>query len=873
MADDATRGVGRLNLDAAPFAPAPQRAVPAPNAGAQATGRGDRSRGRGRGGKGDSRGRGGGRSDHRNGAGNDKPPAPKGSGRGARNVGTQGPSTSSSHASSDEVPRRNGSDASGGKGVRADFLLNFNRGETPGRGGGFSANDRRRTSQGRGVNSSRGRFSSHSSSKNTHTKKYHRRGLFRKELFLAANFRFLIADWADLRGSSVDPDHVVDWDNVVLVEAGACDPLQCPICLDEPMTCSQVTLCGHSFCFPCVARHCVTNRKEGEPAKCPMCFEPLRLADLRKVRRRPIVAIGEDKAEGVSQDSSAVNKIKHIISMSLVTRSRDSAVPIAASTTRAVLAAHKARVADSQQQATDVELISPVTWPRSDFAIDGGACDAFAKYTLTSEEQSLGEEEMSTLEAKVHAMAAQGGMDAEQELPYILLACDAMQTRLSNWAEKRARFSGAPVPVPKVAGPARRDAMRKATEDVARKAAEAKRANENFPCLPSATAACAVESAAFLAGRAVQAPRAFTDDEDSEEEEETGSGNVGVNDGSENTEETEKDKTRLDSTEQSPLQSTDSPTAVPSPQATRVETYYFYQSSDGQPVVLHAVCLKLLLAEVGGSYENLPPTLSAPVVTLERWMQSEETRKRAAHLRHLPLTMEYTVVEVDLNGIVSDSVMREHGGEIRARAKLRQKALNAEKRKEASHAHSELQNRRNRRVFDPDVWRNMPELGAVTQESESTDSARIESSNNLSPSRALALAKAAAEREDALSKAESEAARLAFENAEGPRGTSFARVANLGFASGLDAPTLSEVGLEGDAFGPALGAAGNTGVGNTAPGVTNGNTWGPGVGRESNWGPGVEDVLTAAVADNPGGKKKGKNKGVVLSLTSGGRRY
>ena len=126
MADDATRGVGRLNLDAAPFAPAPQRAVPAPNAGAQATGRGDRSRGRGRGGEGDSRGRGGGRSDHRNGAGNDKPPAPKGSGRGARNVGTQGPSTSSSHASSDEVPRRNGSDASGGKGVRADFLLNFN---------------------------------------------------------------------------------------------------------------------------------------------------------------------------------------------------------------------------------------------------------------------------------------------------------------------------------------------------------------------------------------------------------------------------------------------------------------------------------------------------------------------------------------------------------------------------------------------------------------------------------------------------------------------------------------------------------------------------------------------------------------------------
>ena len=68
------------------------------------------------------------------------------------------------------------------------------------------------------------------------------------------------------------------------------------------MTCGQVTLCGHAFCFPCIARHTVSDRKEGEPAKCPMCFTPLRLADLRTVRRRPIDPMdGKDIANRESQ--------------------------------------------------------------------------------------------------------------------------------------------------------------------------------------------------------------------------------------------------------------------------------------------------------------------------------------------------------------------------------------------------------------------------------------------------------------------------------------------------------------------------------------------------------------------------------------------
>jgi hypothetical protein len=214
--------------------------------------------------------------------------------------------------------------------------------------------------------------------------------------------------------------------------------------------------------------------------------------------------------------------------------------------------------------------------------------------------------------------------------------------------------------------------------------------------------------------------------------------------------------------------------------------------------------------------------------------------------------------------------MRAHGGELRARRRQRREKLDAERREAAVRETAEIRARARARVFGPETRRNMPApalphsghvteslgddrdaslagaisgTGTGTRVSREGDDAFV----NLTPSEALA--------------------REAFGNAEGPRGASFARVAGLGFASGLDAPGLPEGGLEGDAFGPAL-----------APGpAATAGTWGPrGPHGRGEWGPGAEDALAAAAAaaaEAPG-KKKGKKKGVVLSLTSGGgRRY
>ena len=435
---------------------------------------------------------------------------------------------------------------------------------------------------------------------------------------------------------------MVDWDDVVLVEAGAREPLSCPVCFDEPPACAQVTLCGHTFCFPCIARHAVTNRREGEPAKCPMCFTPIRLADLRTVRRRPIAP------------PAAGAKMR----MSLLSRHRDSSVPRPA-------------------RGGGRDVLALAEWPRSRHVADGGACDVYAKYTLTGDEAALAEEERTALEARVAKMAEEGGADAEAELPYALLACDVLQTRTQAWGERRARRAGLPPPE---RGPSRRDAAAAAAAAAAERAAAERTANAAFPALPDRPARPppGAKSAAFLMGKAVEAASAFTDDEDEDSSEDDDEDvrrrmePAATTTPSEATAEATAERLSMVSERASSEGGhLDRPGGSGGSDHPR-ETYHFYQAEDGQPVILHSACLKVLLARFG-SYDALPSTIEATVVELEHHTQDEETRRRAAHLRHLPLTTAYALAELNLSDIVGEEAMETHGEELRARERSRQR--------------------------------------------------------------------------------------------------------------------------------------------------------------------------------------------------------
>ena len=421
------------------------------------------------------------------------------------------------------------------------------------------------------------------------------------------------------------------------------------------MTCGQVTLCGHAFCFPCIARHTVSDRKEGEPAKCPMCFTPLRLADLRTVRRRPIdpmdgkdVVANRESQKIDDQNQSDEDRRKEnrsVARLTLLSRHRDSAVP---TPVRAI--EHRSNPACVDRSTRGVD------WPRSSHESDGGACDLFAKYTLTADEALLGEEESGALEQRVAVMAAEGGAEATQELPYALLACDVMQSRLESWAEKRARALNLPPPS---RGPSRKDAAAAAAAQAARAAAETRSMNTAFPALPvtqgqgqsqrrppGMTAADWHDhSVAFLMGKAVEAASAFTDEDSDESESESEGDESEV--GKESHDDGADEVGAAAAADMDVLEDMDASVStsvgaarltastekggsiggVTTPGQTRTEVYYFYQAEDGQPVVLHSACVRVLLAHHGG-YDSLPLTLEAPIVELERHTQDEDTRRR-----------------------------------------------------------------------------------------------------------------------------------------------------------------------------------------------------------------------------------------------------
>lgn len=73
------------------------------------------------------------------------------------------------------------------------------------------------------------------------------------------------------------------------VDCASDQPLQCPICLDDEPLCPQITLCGHVFCYPCIARHLADEAGSVARAKgCPMCFGLVRTKDLRSVSYRHV---------------------------------------------------------------------------------------------------------------------------------------------------------------------------------------------------------------------------------------------------------------------------------------------------------------------------------------------------------------------------------------------------------------------------------------------------------------------------------------------------------------------------------------------------------------------------------------------------------
>ncbi|KAF7347360.1 RING finger domain protein [Mycena venus] len=123
-------------------------------------------------------------------------------------------------------------------------------------------------------------------------------GVWNKERFVNAQYRFVMNPNGDYTVHFADPDIFFQWQDILQVIIPRSSALAsaaasgertgqdeghttCPICLSPP-TAPRMTKCGHVFCFPCILHY--FNTSENKWARCPICFDSVNEKQLKSVK-------------------------------------------------------------------------------------------------------------------------------------------------------------------------------------------------------------------------------------------------------------------------------------------------------------------------------------------------------------------------------------------------------------------------------------------------------------------------------------------------------------------------------------------------------------------------------------------------------------
>jgi len=118
------------------------------------------------------------------------------------------------------------------------------------------------------------------------------------------------------------------------------------------------------------------------------------------------------------------------------------------------------------------------------------------------------------------------------------------------------------------------------------------------------------------------------------------------------------------------------------------QVFYFYQSSDGQNIFLHALNVQMFVKQFG-SLENCPETIQAEILEKETSIMTEDMRDRLRYLRHLPVASTFEVVELNIFDQVSTTTLQHFKDQIDVRRRRRTRKLRDEKRRERKIQHEE----------------------------------------------------------------------------------------------------------------------------------------------------------------------------------------
>ncbi|OMO85542.1 Zinc finger, RING-type [Corchorus capsularis] len=221
---------------------------------------------------------------------------------------------------------------------------------------------------------------------------------YNKDLFLKANYKFVVLDTGRYMPESMDPDKMLIWEDIICVRYSTPFPVQCPICLEYPQ-CPQITSCGHIFCFPCILQYLLMGKEDhkGECFKrCPLCFVMISQKDLYTIY-----------IENVRQYF-----VGDTIEFMLLTRQKDSFVP-----------SMKNEIETSTVPCGDKDKYDP-----------------FSKFTFTSDVDLSVRQAISELDSWL-ARADSGLVDDLEKLPYVCAAMEQLEQRKKYWNEHRASNS------------------------------------------------------------------------------------------------------------------------------------------------------------------------------------------------------------------------------------------------------------------------------------------------------------------------------------------------------------------------------------------------------------------------------------------------
>lgn len=450
--------------------------------------------------------------------------------------------------------------------------------------------------------------------------------IFNKQQYLQANCQFVVKDSGDYSIHATDPDKPLDWDSIEQVHMSSPELPLCPICLSRPMA-GKITKCGHIYCWSCILHYLALSEKKWH--RCPICNEPVYQKDLKSVKMTEVTRY----------------KTGDKICLTLMRREKGSTMPVAKASWQG-LPSKPCNVKETKK-----------------------ACFSKVLLASTSDVQEL-VTDIEDKELMIQMLNAE-----ESEVCFIESAMEQQKIRIANLSQPLTGNAQEGLPTSfgnmKLDDVPSREPLQASSKAITKYLdafdEKVSSSEESAACMPDDSSQPESLNPPDLLPAPVSPPPNLY------------AGCAASN---------------LTEVEHMPTEVAAESLELPHHSEDKVEqqrrgisanttkdTFYFYQAADGQHIYLHAVNARCLARQYG-SLENSPDTITASIVEVESITMTQELRNRLRYLNHLPLSVEFKVVEVLLNPpIVSKETLKEFSDIIKKRTRCRQKKQRLERQR------------------------------------------------------------------------------------------------------------------------------------------------------------------------------------------------